>query len=174
MLRRTNDPELTANEKQHSIGTLLNVYEKPSQQRAMVQVSNFWSKHDPSMLAAGPGSCVGKHPELLPDVHTNVTKPDCKTPAGCLFCNHQRDIDSLDHVWSLASFRLLKSFELAGQRDPVSKRVPSKHPALLTIERITDKLEFIAKSSQIRDEWVKEALIRVEEGRYHSDWTDLF
>ena len=60
MLRRTNDPDLTAEEKQHATKTLIGIYEKPSQQRAMVQIKGFWAKHDPAQAAAGPGSCVGK------------------------------------------------------------------------------------------------------------------
>lgn len=169
MLRRSNDPDLTAAEKQHSTKTLLGVYEKPSLQRAMVQVSEFWAKYDPAQAAAGPGSCLGKVPEPISDIPEMATKPDCVTPAGCLFCTHQRDIDSLDHIWSLASYRLLKSFELRAQIETKSNKA-KQHPAEAAIERLTAKLDFIASSSLQRSEWVKEALLRLEEGRYHPDW----
>lgn len=173
MLRRTNDPDLTAEEKQHATKTLIGIYEKPSQQRAMVQIKGFWAKHDPAQAAAGPGACIGKDPESILDIPATATKPDCHTPAGCLFCANQRDIDSFDHIWSLASYRLLKSYDLAAHRQPESKRALSTHPAELAIDRLTAKLAFIRLSSAKREIWVKEALLRIEEGRYHPDWAGM-
>jgi hypothetical protein len=173
MLRRTGDPELTADEKQHSVKTLLGSYEKPSQQRAMIQVKQHWANADPAQLAAGLGSCTSKVPESIPDIPPTATKPDCMTPAGCLFCVHQRDIDSQDHVWSLATYRLLKSFELAAHRLPDSKKKQPEHPAEVAIDRLTAKLAFIKASSSEREVRVSEALLRVEEGRYHPDWADM-
>lgn len=172
MLRRTGDPDLTADEKQHAKRTLLDVYEKPSSQKAMVQITIFWEKNDPALVAPGPGSCVGKVPEPVAETPLNAPQPDCITPAGCLFCKHQRDIDSFDHVWSLASFRLLKSFELRPLNE-AEKKVTDLHPADLCIERITSKLNFMQASSGERAQWVKEALIRLEEGRYHPAWAGL-
>jgi len=172
MLRRTGDPDLTADEKQHDKQTLLGVYEKPSLQRAMIQTQVFWAKYDPALAPLGPGSCAGKAPEPVADTPPTATQPDCTTPSGCLFCVHQRDIDSLDHVWSLASFRLLKSFELGARGHAESKNL-SQHPSDLAIERITAKLDFIRASTPERAEWVKEALLRLEEGRYHPAWADF-
>lgn len=173
MLRRTNDPDLTAEEKQHSTKTLIGIYERPSQQRAMVQIKGYWTKHDPARAAAGPGSCIGKGPEPIPDVPVTATKPDCQTPAGCLFCVNQRDIDSFGHIWSLASYRLLKSYELAAYRQSESKKRLPTHPAELAIDRLTSKLAYIRSSSPKRETWVKEALLRIEEGRYHPDWVGM-
>lgn len=173
MLRRTQDPDLTAEEKQHGTKTLLSLYEKPSLQRSMVQIQVFWAKHDPAQAAAGPGACLVKTPEPIADKPAAATLPDCLTPAGCLFCVNQRDVDSLDHIWSLSSYRLLKSFELSGQGWPAPKNARSEHPAEVVIARITAKLNYIAGSSQRRSEWVKEALIRIEEGRYHPSWADM-
>ena len=173
MLRRTQDPDLTAAEKQHSTKTLLGVYEKPSLQRTMVQIQVFWAKHDPALAAAGPGTCMGKTPEPVADIPATATQPDCKTPAGCLFCAHQRDIDSPDHLWSLASYRLLKSFELRAQARAESKKELPQHPAELVIERLTAKLHYIESSSRKRSAWVKEALLRIEEGRYHPAWAGM-
>ena len=170
LLRRTQDPDLTADEKQHTKRTLLASYEKPSQQKAMVQIKAFWAKHDPAQQAVGPGACAEKTPMPVRDIPDAATKPDCQTPAGCLFCAHQRDVDSLDHVWSLASYRLLKSFELTGTRDSEKTLI---HPAEVAIERITDKLNYIKSSSTKRCEWVSEALTRIEEGRYHPAWVGL-
>lgn len=173
MLRRTQDPDLTASEKQHATKTLLGVYEKPSQQRAMVQIKSYWAKHDPAQAAAGPGACLGKAPEPFSDMPVKATPPDCVTPAGCLFCAHQRDIDSLDHVWSLVSYRLLKSFELMAEGRPGSKTALPLHPAEIVIERLTAKVNFIERSSAQRRKWVEEALLRIEEGRYHPAWAGL-
>lgn len=171
-LRRTGDPDLTADEKQHSKQTLLGVYEKPSLQRAMVQTQSFWAKQDPALASPGPGCCTGKTPEPLADTSPAATQPDCITPAGCLYCSHHRDIESLDHVWSLASFRHLKSLELRAQ-EQVEEKNRTPHPTDLTIDRITAKLTFIQSISSSNAQWVKEALIRVEEGRYHPAWAGL-
>lgn len=173
MLRRTQDPDLTAEEKQHATKTLLAIYEKPSQQRAMVQIKGFWAKNDPAQVAAGPGLCLNKTPEPIPNTPAMATKPDCVTPAGCLFCSHQRDIDSLDHVWSLASYRLLKSYELSAQGGVKHINSKPSHPAELVIQRLTDKLNFIKNTSPKRRKWVDEALVRIEEGRYHPSWSGL-
>lgn len=172
MLRRTGDPDLTAAEKQHAKQTLLGVYEKPSLQRAMVQTQVFWAKHDPALASPGPGSCTGGFPEPGADIPRGATQPDCITPAGCLFCLHQRDIDSFDHVWSLATFRLLKSFELCAHGKVEAKKL-YQQPAETAVERLTAKLNFIEASSDVRAHWVKEALLRLEEGRYHPAWADL-
>lgn len=173
MLRRTNDPDLTADEKQHSKRTLLRNYEKPSLQIAMVQIKDYWAQHDPAQAAAGPGACIGDTPMPNSDISASATKPDCLTPAGCLFCDNQRDIDTLDHVWSLASYRLLKSYELAADRQLELKIAPPLHPAELAIDRLTLKLTYIKESGSGRESWVKEALLRIEEGRYHPDWAGM-
>ena len=79
----------------------------------------------------------------------------------------------MDHIWSLASYRLLKSYELAAHRQPESKRTLPTHPAELAIDRLTAKLAYIRTSSAKRETWVQEALLRIEEGRYHPDWAEL-
>lgn len=172
MLRRTGDPDLTADEKQHAKKTLLGIYEKPSLQRSMVQTQVFWAKNDPALAAPGPGSCETKAPEPVAGTPSGATQPDCITPAGCLFCVHQRDIDNFDHVWSLVSFRLLKSFELRAQGQAEAKKV-APGPVDMAIERITAKLNFFKASSAERAHWVGEALLRVNEGRYHPTWAGL-
>lgn len=173
MARRTQDPELTAAEAQHSKETFVGSYEKHSQQLTMVQTQMFWAKHDPALAAAGPGSCADKHPEPVPDIPATATQPDCRTPAGCLFCTNQRDIDSLDHVWSLTTYRLLKSFELGAQPPANSRKDLPEHPAEAAIDRITAKLAVFESSSQEHAKWVKEAQLRLEEGRYHPDWAGM-
>lgn len=174
LLRRSRDPDLTAEMSQHFTETLINVYERPSLQVAMSEVSRFWELCDPNIAAPGPGVCVGSGPVPVNDMPDMSTRPDCLTPAGCLWCQHQRDIDSLDHVWSLCSYRFLKTLELGRYRPPLPGKLPSpSHPAGLAVERITAKLNFFRQSSEVRAQWVKEGLARIEEGSYHSDWAGL-
>lgn len=144
--RVSGAPEMEAAVMQHSIETFLASYEEPNHQRTIFQVSNFWAVNDPSRAAPGPGSCAGNAPQPIVNIPPTATRPDCVTPAGCLFCEHQRDIDSLDHLWSLATYRYLKSFELAAHHQPESKKDLPKHPAELVIERLTAKLAFIKAS----------------------------
>ena len=170
LLRRSNDPGLTAEMSQHSEETLLRIYEKPHHQRTVGEVTRFWNAHDPAIAtsAPGPGGCVGNVPEVLEGVPESAPRPDCLGSAGCMFCIHQRDVDSLDHVWSLASYRHLKSLELA-------RYVPNldvgPNPAMLTITRVTGKLETFRSASDERAIWVEEALARVAEGNHHPKWT---
>ncbi|MEI9346071.1 hypothetical protein RI655_32035, partial [Pseudomonas aeruginosa] len=78
-------------------------YERPSQQRAMIEVTQFWNKHDPikqgdltgSVIAS---SCNGK-PEATDDKPASVAEPNCINPSGCLWCRHLRDSDTEDYVW---------------------------------------------------------------------------
>jgi len=171
LLRKTQDPELTAEEKQHSKKTLLREYEKPSLQRAMVQTQIFWGKYDPVLCAVAPGMCSGNLPQIRKDAPPAATSPDCNTPAGCLFCVHHRDIDSFDHVWSLVSYRFLKLFELSAiaEHDAIA-REHLLNPAQITIDRIGDKLNLIKESSNTRAAWVEEAMLRIEEQNYHPAW----
>lgn len=171
LLRRSRDADLTAEMDQHTKETLLRVYQEPSLQVAMTEVTRFWRCHDPAIAPPSPGVCVGAEPKPVTDIPREATAPDCITPAGCLWCEHQRDVDSFDHVWSLCSFRYLKTQEHETVR-PTERRngVVSRHPAGLAIDRITDKLRYFKNSSQVRLQWVEEGLARIEEGYFHPDW----
>lgn len=170
LLRRSGDSEITAAMAQHAKTTLHDVYERPSQQRAMVEITRFWAKHDPTITRTAPpapGECDGE-PVPLAALPNNVKEPDCLRPSGCLWCEHHRDIDSEDYLWALACFRHLKVIE-------VSKWVPPRgsrevHPAEHVIDRISEKLRWFHSSNAKRRHWVDEALARVEEGNYHPSW----
>ncbi|WP_415797815.1 site-specific integrase [Comamonas aquatilis] len=173
LLRRSRDADLTAELDQHTKETLLQVYAEPSLQVAMTEVTRFWHSHDPAIAPPSPGICVGAGPKPLADIPREATTPDCITPAGCLWCEHQRDIDSFDHVWSLCSFRYLKTQEHATVRPKVRLNgVVPPHPAGLAIDRITEKLRFFKNSSEVRLQWVEEGLTRIEEGFFHPDWAN--
>lgn len=169
VMRRSRDDDLTADMAQHSKQTLLQVYEQPNLQVAMIEIARFHQKNDPAIAPPGPGSCVSVTPLAAPAIPAEATQPDCINAAGCLFCTNNRDIDSQDHVWSLASFRYLKTLELARFR-PSEQSRSIGHPALAAIDRITAKLKFYEGSSEVRSIWVREAQARVTEGAYHPMW----
>jgi len=83
-------------------------------------------------------------------------------------CEHHRDIDTPDYVWSLACFRHLKIIELS--KLVQGKKQSEAHPAELIIERISKKLTWFDESNPLRRQWLTEALARVEEGNYHPEW----
>ena len=177
LLRRSGDPDLTAEMSSHHRKTLLRSYEVPSQQRAIAEITRFWQSNDPTLvgptpsLAVAPGECDGT-PLALPDKPEAAPAPDCRRPSGCLWCEHHRDIDSFEHVWSLACFRHLKVLEMA-RYCPPSKQRAVAHPADHAIDRLSDKLSWYRGSNATRREWVEEALARVEEGHYHDQWVYL-
>lgn len=174
LLRRSRDVDLTAEMDQHTKETLLTVYEEPSLQVASSEVTQFWARYDPTSAAPAPGICVGTDPKSRPDMPAGATAPDCVTPAGCLWCQHQRDIDSFDHAWNLCSYRYLKTRELCTVRPRIQgKKEALLHPAELAINRLTEKLAAFKNSSLVRAQWVEEGLARIEEGHYHSDWSAL-
>lgn len=171
LLRQSQDPKITAEMAQHTQETLLGTYQQPNPQVAMVEITRFHSRSDPTIAPPGPGWCISPTPIAMPDIPKDATQPDCTNAAGCLFCWQQRDIDSEDHVWSMASFRYLKSLELANYRPCHGRKAtPVAQPAAAAVERLTAKLKFFETSSEVRGLWVREALARVTEGDYHPFW----
>lgn len=168
LLRHSRDPELTAEMSQHSQETLLRVYDQPHHHVAAVEVTRFLMAGESSISMPGPGSCTGGTPSPEATSPQSAPAPDCISPAGCLFCRHQRDLDGEDHVWSLTTYRYLKSLELARFRP--TKLFHGDHPAACVIERITEKLSHFQSISAIFAQWVQEAIDRVAEGDYHPKW----
>ncbi|CAG9170831.1 hypothetical protein LMG23994_02018 [Cupriavidus pinatubonensis] len=170
LLRKSADPELTADLAQHTTETLLTVYALPSLQRAMVETVCFWSKADPHLVrteSVAPGDCTGT-PKPVEDMPDEAPKPDCIKAAGCLWCQNHRDVDSFDHIWALASFKHLKAIELSKARTPITdKSVP---PSQSAIDRINDKLRWYEQSNETRRDWVSEAQARIEEGDWHPNF----
>lgn len=168
LLRHSLDPAMTAEMHAHTQETLIRNYEQPHLQVAMVEISRFHSRTDPAIAPPGPGVCIKAEPKAIPGTPIEAPAPDCASPAGCLFCEHQRDIDSEDHVWSLSSYRHFKSLELTRYRLAAKGNSPIQAEA--TIDRLTAKLKYFKESSEVRTLWVCEALSRVEEGDYHPRW----
>lgn len=169
LFRRSDDPSLTAEMAQHTEQTLLRVYAEPNHQRAAIEVTKFWNENDPAIETSipGPGGCAGSKPEAMAGRPKEAPTPDCMGSAGCLFCIHQRDIDSMDHVWSLASYRHLKTLELTKYPPAAAKQA---NPAGATISAITERLEAFRSASEERSMWVEEGLARVFEGSHHPRW----
>lgn len=167
LLRKSADPDLTAEMAQHTKKTLIKVYSKPSLQRALVEGTRFWSKFDPHAVkteSVAPGDCTSS-PKATADIPRNAPKPDCAKPSGCLWCENHRDVDSLDYVWALASFCNLKVIELS--MSPLPLRDSQQAPAQAVIERIHEKLRWFEQSNKTRRSWTEEAHARVTEGDYH-------
>ncbi|MET4730665.1 hypothetical protein ABIE09_004485 [Lysobacter enzymogenes] len=170
LLRRSQDPGITAEMSQHTQRTLLTSYQKPHHQLAVAEVTKFWNRTDPSLMSAGPGQCSGTTPERAPGAPTGVPEPDCYGASGCLFCVHHRDIDTEDYVWSLTTLRYLKSLEEARKKPLRLKEQPRTTSASLVIERLTAKLKEFEESSPVRSNWVSEAIAKVAEEEYHPRW----
>jgi len=173
LLRRSGDPDLTAEIAQHTKETLLAVYEAPSLQRAINETMRFWAKSDPTLARTtpvAPGECDG-NPVPMKNIPINVAPPDCIRASGCLWCEHHRDIDNQDYIWSLNCFRHLKIIEIGKFHPPENET--GTHPAEHVVARLSDKLLWFKESNQLRRSWVDEALARVEEGSYHPDWVRL-
>jgi len=171
LLRRSGDEELTAEMAQHTKEVLRQYYERPSQQRAMVEITRFWNKHDPIMQGDLVGSiiagqCDGR-PEAVDTKPTTVINPNCTNPSGCLWCKHLRDIDSEDYVWSLVSLRHLKSIEASGTVTRESL------PADFATNRLSEKIKWFRNSNKTRAKWVMESEMRIEEGFYHPNWSNI-
>lgn len=171
LLRRSQDTNLTAEMAQHTQQTLMEVYEQPNHQVAAMEITRFHKLMDPSLDASGPGACIGAEdgPKPIPDAPPLAPKPDCVSPAGCLFCDFHRDLDSLDYVWSLTSYRHLKLTELTHFHPPAKDQSPP-HPVIAVIDRITEKLSQFKSGNETRAQWIDECRDRVAEGRYHPAW----
>lgn len=170
LLRRSRDPALTAEMAQHSKEVLFHSYEQPHHQVAAIEITRFHRLTDPAIAPPGPGWCVEVHrmPRAFEGAPSEAPAPDCVSPAGCLFCDFHRDIDSEDYVWSLASYRHLKLLELRRYAPP-AKEAPL-HPAASVADRITAKLRHLELGSETRSLWVRESLDRIREGRFHPAW----
>ena len=175
LLRQSHNPELTAEMDQHTTRTLLTVYEKPSLQVAQVEIAQFWQENDPRLATDKPmpcpalGVCDGV-PKPVPGLPPEAPKADCTQLAGCLFCEHHRDIDSEDYVWSMASMRFLNNVILRGFRPPGKGKADAAAHVELTLEVLTAKLRWFNESNATRKAWVEEATKKLAEGDFHMHW----
>jgi len=177
LLRESRDPAMTADMAQHLKETLIRVYEKPSQQVAMREIIQFHRKTDPRlggniMPCSAPGVCDGV-PQPLPSLPPEAPKPDCTHPAGCLFCEQHRDIDSEDYVWSTASMRHLNTLLLHRFRPQGKNKADPAAYVEVVLAVLTSKIKWFENSNSKRKAWVMEALEKVAEGDFHFHWRYL-
>ncbi|QKJ66825.1 site-specific integrase [Deefgea piscis] len=174
LLRQSLNPDLTAEQAQHTKATLLRDYEKPSLQVALVEIIQFWQENDP-LLAGSPmpgptmGVCDGV-PTPFSDLPPEATKPDCSNPVGCLFCEHYRDIDSADYVWATASMLYFNTIILQHYRPMLKGKADTACHIELAIEVLTKKLKWYSDSNLHRKAWVEEANEKLAEGEFHAHW----
>jgi hypothetical protein len=175
LLRQSRDPNLTAEMDQHTKQILLRDYEKPSLQVAQAEIAQFWQDNDPRLATDNPmpcaalGVCDGV-PKPMPGLSPETPKADCKEPAGCLFCEHHRDIDSEDYVWSMASMRFLNSVILQRFRPPAKGKADTAAHVELTLGVLTAKLKWFNESNATRRSWVEEASEKITERDFHIHW----
>lgn len=177
LLRQSRNPEQTAEQAQHTKQTLLCLYEKPSLQVAQGEIIQFWQKNDPRlggnpMPCPAPGACDGV-PKSVPDLPREAPKADCTHPAGCLFCEHHRDIDNADYVWSVASMRFMNTVILQRFRPPATGKADAARHVELAVEVLTAKLRWFNDSNAMRKAWVEEATEKLAEGDFHNHWRYL-
>lgn len=177
LLRQSRNLELTAEQAQHTKQTLLRVYEQPSLQVAQVEIIQFWQKNDPRlgedpMPCPAPGVCDGV-PKSLSNLPPEAPKADCNHPSGCLFCEHHRDIDTADYVWSVASMRFMNTVILKRFRPPATGKADAARHIELAIDVLTAKLKWFNDSNIMRKEWVEEATEKLAEGDFHNHWRYL-
>lgn len=172
LLRQSHNPDLVADMAQHTKEVLFSSYEEPHHQAAASEISRFYRQIDPAAAATGPGMCVATaHPRLPRPSSNSLITPDCSTPAGCLFCEFQRDIDSEEYVWSITTYKYLKALELDRYFAPISEK--PDHPAVEIITRIEAKLQAFAERSANGASWVEESILRMREGRFHPNYDGL-
>lgn len=160
--------ELLSNEEK----TFRESYEEVHHQTAVAELVSFWRDAEAVVAAVGPGGCKSANPHPRADAPTGSPKPDCEGGAGCLFCDKNRDVRSFDYAWNLASMHHLKLAEFNADRTPLS--CTTNHPVARTVERIAAKLDALMALGGECAEWVTEAKLRTEEGRYHAFYTETF
>lgn len=169
LLRYTDSIELTAEQMGHTSSVLMQNYMQPNHQRAVSEIIKFHSLTDPNyQVSPGPGLCVNANkPTVIPENNKQTPLPDCISPEGCLFCTNHRDIMEYDYCWKLASHLKIKTLEINFYK-PASNE--EAHPANIVIDRISEKLNAISGSSDIRKIWVNDAYNSVRSGLYHPRW----
>lgn len=176
LLRQTRNPELTAEQAQHTRQVLHRNYEQPSLQVAKVEITRFWKKKDPTLQNVGPapapGVCNGI-PKALVKPSRDAPKPDCVNPSGCLFCEHHRDIDSEDYVWSIASMKYFHTSAITNYRPVEKNSFNARSQIEIVIEILVAKLRWFKNSNEKREKWVVEALDRCSEENFHPHWAYL-
>ena len=169
LIRAADDDLLVAQMAQHDVATLHRSYAKPNHQRAAVEWTEYYQGLESALIPApAPGACETRTPQRADHFEAGTPEPDCRNPAGCLFCVFYRGIESLDYAWSMHSYRVLKRLELSRYQRLGSDELTNA--PLMVIERVTDVIREFQGKSECHGEWVQEASARCEEENYHPRW----
>jgi hypothetical protein len=105
---------------QNSESVLDQHYLYPAHQQAVIEMGAYF-RHlagaGEARAAIGPGTCDEEQGAASEQTSGSFPLPDCRSPAGCLFCTHNHGQRSLDYMWNLLSFRELKQTEIARYRN---------------------------------------------------------
>lgn len=171
VLRRSADEELTADMHDHTLNVMKRRYEQPSLQRSLVEISKFWNQNTPLEIGEKTTSIIASTCSGLPrgtsDKPDKISEPNCTYPSGCLWCENHRDRESFDYIWSLISFRHLKSIEAS-----LSVQQEETAPDIV-IKRITEKISWYREHSDEGRRWADEAELRIKEGDYHQNFSQV-
>ncbi|MDN6883826.1 hypothetical protein QMO14_09485 [Variovorax sp. CAN2819] len=160
-----------AGELQNELGTLYRSYMRGSQQMATVELGSFIKtiapKASQQRLRDG-GSCADPdHPQLITIATDRVPAPDCRNPAGCLFCENYRGIASKDYLHSVLSYK--EFLRLRAGTTPLESQVwtASIRP---TMERIDAFVCKVAETSERLREQMEEVRGFIDAGKFHARW----
>jgi len=176
--RQSFDPALTVEHAQNTIEVLYRNYLRPSLQATKIEFIQYWSKRDPTLQqdkigpAPAPGICDGI-PTSIAKISPEAPRPDCIHPSGCLFCEHHRDIDSEDYVWSVASMKYFYSILITKYRPIEKNKLDMGSHIELALEILVQKLKQLKSLNEKRNKWVKESLERCNEEDFHPHWDYL-
>jgi len=157
------DPELEPELIQHKAETFRQHYHQPSLLKTSQEITEFWQGQSTNNLGGG----CNLDPRETKDRSEKVIKPNCWEASGCLWCENYRDVESLDYVWSLLSYRELMFIE----RKWTLMDTDTKPDYV--IERIAQRLNALKEVSERFSDWIDEAESRVASRRFHPTWDSL-
>lgn len=169
LLDKTGCLVTTSEMMQHSVTVAETNYVRQSFDSILRDVAIFQKQQESLRKSPAPGACAGKAPRIAEGAPEDAPRPNCTSPSGCLFCENRRDIDSMDHLWSLLSYRHLKAIELSKHRGNDADSTP----AYVTISRLSQIVDFISSSAPERMTNRNEAELRISEGWFHSAWASF-
>lgn len=160
-----------AGELQNELGTLYRSYMRGAQQMATVELSSFIKtiapKASQQRLRDG-GACVGPNrPQLITIATDRVPEPDCRNPAGCIFCENYRGIASSDYLHSVLSYK--EFLRLRAGTTPLESHVwtASIRPVM---ERIDDFVRKIAETDEQLSQQLEAVRSSIAAGKFHARW----
>jgi len=154
------DPELEPELLQHKAETFKQYYHEPSLIKTSQEITQFWKGQSTNNLGGG----CSLEPSATKDIPNKIVTPNCQEASGCLWCENYRDVESLDYVWSLLSYRELMFVE----RKWTLMDTDTKPDYV--IERIAQRLNALKEVSERFSDWINEAESRVASRRFHPTW----